>query len=188
MNKKQHTVWSNMNFETKDWEEGYRENLEMNGFSDDEIAEKLTDENILDFAIETNNMYFDDERANLDIELPAEIIAIADVGRWDGRVMGYKELGNNIKDCLVSECEYAEWYVDQYGNFRFMGYHHDGMNTVLYRMFRPELTEDQRERFTDKIYNGTATASDVSRYTVRIGDYIGDVFGWKFSGRRPNIA
>jgi len=63
-NKKQHTIWSNLNLETKDWEEGYRENLEMNGFSDDEIAEKLTDENILDFAIETNNMYFDDERAN----------------------------------------------------------------------------------------------------------------------------
>ena len=125
-NKKQHTIWSNVDLDVKDWEEGYRESLEMNGFSDDEIAKKITDENILDFAIETNNMYIDDERDNLDVELPAEIIAIADVGRWNGRTTGYKVIGKNVKDCLYSECEYAEWYVDQYGNFRFTGHHQIG--------------------------------------------------------------
>ena len=184
---KKHTIWSNLNLETKDWEEGYRENLEMNGFSEDEISEELTDEKILDFAIETNDEYLDDEKLNLDIDLPADIIAIADVGRWNGRVMGYKIIGNNIKDCLTSGCEYAEWYVDAYGNLRFTGYHHDGTNNVLYRMFRP-LSDEQRENFTNKIYFGKVTNADISRYTVRIGDYIADVYGWKFSGKRPYIA
>ena len=81
-----------------------------------------------------------------------------------------------------------KWYVDQYGNLRFTGHHHDGTNKVLYRMFRPELTDEQRENFTNKIYDGKATNADISRYTVRIGDYIGDVYGWKFSGKRPYIA
>jgi len=68
---------------------------------------------------------------------------------------------------------------------RFTGHHHDGTNKVLYRMFRPELTDEQRENFTNKIYDEQATNADISRYTVRLGDYIGDVYGWKFSGKRP---
>ena len=187
-NKKQHTIWSNVNIDVKNWEDGYREFLEMDGLSDDEIAKEITDENILDFAIETNNLYIYHARDNLDIELPAEIIAIADVGRWNGRTTGYKVIGKNVKDCLYSECEYAEWYVDQYGNFRFTGHHHDGTNSVLYRMFRPELSDEQCEHFTNKIYTGKATTADISRYTVRIGDYIGDVYGWKFAGKRPCIV
>ena len=125
---------------------------------------------------------------NLDIDLSADIIVIADIGRWNGRVMGYKIIGNNIKNCLFTECDYATWYVDRYGNLRCTGYHHDGANYILYRMFRPGLTDEQRENFANKVYYGKVTNTDIARYTVRIGDFIGDVYGWKFSGRRPNVA
>jgi hypothetical protein len=183
-NEKRNIIWSNLNIDVEEWKDGYKEYLEINGLPADDI----TDKKIFDFAIEANDKYFDYEKLNLDIDLPADIIAIADVGRWNGRVMGYKKIGNNIKNCLTTECEYAEWYVDAYGNLRFTGYHHDGANNVLYRMFRPGLTDEQRENFTNKIYFGKVTNADISRYTVRIGDYIGEVYGWKFSGNRPNIA
>ena len=71
-NKNHHTVWSNLGLDVKDWEEGYRESMEMNGFYKEGIAKKIT-----------------------------------------------KEIGNNIRDFMATECEYAEWYVDQYGNFGF---------------------------------------------------------------------
>lgn len=182
--KNRHVIWSNLNIDVKDWKDEYKEYLEMNGKPVDDI----TDEKILEFAFDTNNMYLDDVTLNLDIDLPVDIIAIVDIGTWRGHIMGYKKIGYNIKDCFSTNCDYAEWYIDQYGNFRFTGHHHDGTNHILYRMFRPELTYEQRENFTTKIYYDKATDDDISRYTVRIGDYIGTVHGWKFSGRRPNVA
>lgn len=182
--KNRHIVWSNLNFDVEDWKDGYKEYLEINGLPTDDI----TDDKILDYAIETNDEYLDFEKLNIGMDLPADIIAIADIGTWRGRVMGYKIIGNNIKNCLSTDCDYAEWYIDQYGNLRFTGHHHDGTNHILYRMFRPELTDEQRENFTTKIYYDKVTDTDIARYTVRIGDYIGDVYGWKFSGRRPNVA
>lgn len=182
--KNHHIIWSNLNIDVEEWKDGYKEYLEINGLPTDDI----TDEKILDYAIETNAEYLDDERLNLDIDLSADIIVIADIGRWNERVMGYKIIDNNIKNCLSTECDYATWYVDQYGNLRCTGHHHDGTNYILYRMFRPELTEEQRENFATKIYYGKVTNNDIARYTVRIGDYIGEVYGWKFSGRQPNVT
>jgi hypothetical protein len=184
--KNRHMIWSNLNIDVEEWKDGYKEYLEINGLPVDD--DDITDEKILDYAIETNNEYLDFERLNIGMDLPADIIAIADIGTWQGRVMGYKKIGYNIKNCLSTDCDYAEWYVDRYGNLRFTGHHHDGTNYILYRMFRPELTEEQRENFANKVYYGKVTNTDIARYTVRIGDYVGKVHGWKFSGRRPNIA
>ena len=182
--KNHHIVWSNLNIDVKDWKDEYKEYLEINGKPVDDI----TDNKILEFAIVTNDEYLDDERLNLDIDLPVDIIAIADIGTWRGHIMGYKKIGNNVQNCLYTDCDYAEWYVDQYGNLRCTGHHHDGTNHILYRMFRPELTEEQRENFTTKIYYDKVTDTDIARYTVRIGDYIGKVHGWKFSGRQPDVT
>ena len=42
---------------------------------------------------------------------------IGDLGRWHGRVSGYKMIDSgNIKDCLYSDTDYTEWYVDKYGD------------------------------------------------------------------------
>ncbi|MBC5727823.1 hypothetical protein H8R91_04660 [Ruminococcus sp. NSJ-71] len=36
-----------------------------------------------------------------------------------GGVMGYKMIDSgNIKDCLYSDTDYTEWYVDKYGDLR----------------------------------------------------------------------
>ena len=57
---------------------------------------------------ETNADYLSDERVNLNIQLSQPILVIADLGLWNGRRMGYKEIpSGNIRDCLSGGYDYT---------------------------------------------------------------------------------
>ena len=87
-----HIVWSNENLDLEDWREDLEE--EYPGYSDDKLYEIMCD---------TNASYLEDERANLNIQLAQPILVIAELGLWDGKHMGYKEIeSGNIRDCLYS--------------------------------------------------------------------------------------
>ena len=117
-------------------------------------------------------------REALNVLLDNDIVVIADLGLWNGRKSGYKVIeSGNISDCLVSDSDYCEWYCDS-NNFRCTAHHHDGTNHYLYRMFKVGLTEHQKQTFLSKIYFGTATTKDMSRYTKSIRPNIAEVFGW----------
>lgn len=136
---------------------------------------------IYQHMVELNSFYLDDERMNLDVEVSRPIIAIADLGLWNGRVTGYKELNSrNIKDCLngFDSCEYHEWYVDEHYDLRCKAVHHDGTNYVLYRAYRDNVSEEQIEEFLSKIYNGVATEDDVNAVTRKLGDEVAKIYGW----------
>ena len=137
-------------------------------------------------AVETNDMYLDDERANLNIDVGDEIIIIADLGLWYGRRNAYKLLRKtNIRDCLGNTVgDYVKWYVDDLGDLRCKDTHHDGTNFYTYRAWKTDISETQKENFIDKLYNGNATRKDITRYTRRLGEYVADVYGWKIRGRK----
>ena len=133
MSKEKFVVWSNLDLDLDDWRADLED--EYPGLNDDELIEKMT---------EINDSYIDDERANLDIVTGTEIIAIADIGRWDGRYMGYSEIkSGKISDCLYSPHDYSEWYVDADKEFRCTDVHHDGRNHILYRKYKETATEDR---------------------------------------------
>ena len=179
-----HIIWSNMNLEADDWRDSYKEYLEINGLDDDP-----NDENKLyEYMVEANDDYLSDERRNLDIQFSQPIIVIGDLGRWNGRVTGYKMIDSgNITDCLYSDTDYTEWYVDKYGDLRANAVHHDGANCYLYRVFKDGVTDTQIENLQDKIYNGKATRADITRVTKRLGDEIAGVYGFSISKQRqPN--
>ena len=179
-----HIIWSNMNLEADDWRDSYKEYLEINGLDDDP-----NDENKLyEYMVEANDDYLSDERRNLDIQFSQPIIVIGDLGRWNGRVTGYKMIDSgNIKDCLYSDTDYTEWYVDKYGDLRANAVHHDGANCYLYRVFKDGVTDTQIENLQDKIYNGKATRADITRVTKRLGDDIAGVYGFSIpKQRQPN--
>lgn len=143
---------------------------------------KLTEEKIYDECYLQNELWFDDERANLSsVEDSGELIAIADIGRWNGRFSGYKKI-KSLPDVLYSSCDYERVYVDSNGDLRKDESHHDGSNSILYRYFKDNLTEEQKDNFLDKIYNGECTQSDITRYTRKAGVGIAKVFGWKVRG------
>ena len=178
MMQENHIVWSDVNLDFDKWKDDLTD--QYPDASDDELIAKM---------YEINSDYLDDERTNLNIQLPQSIIVIADLGRWNGRFSGYKMIDSgNIKDCLQSECDMNEWYVDKNGDFRCKAIHHDGTNYYLYRTFKDNVTESQIERLQDKIYDGTATRRDITRVTRRLGDDIGAVYGWSFPHKTERQA
>lgn len=176
-----HIIWSDCNLDVEDWRDGYKEHLEINGLSYDP-----NDENgLYAYMVETNGEYLDDERANLNIPHNQPIIVIADLGRWNGRFSAYKMIDSgNIKDCLYSDTDYTEWYVDKYGDLRADAVHHDGTNHYLYRVFKDGVTDMQIENLQNKIYTGKATRNDISRVTKRLGDDIANVYGFTVPKQR----
>lgn len=111
-----HIIWSDISLDLDDWRESLEELYP--GYSDDELYDIMVKSN-------AENLY--DERVNLNIQLSQPIIVIGDLGRWNGRVSGYKMIDSgNIKDCLYSDTDYNEWYVDKYGDLRADAVHHDG--------------------------------------------------------------
>lgn len=165
---KTHIIWSNINLNFDNWKDDLEE----------QYPEASKDELILKMY-EINNDYLDDERTNLNIQLSGSIIAIADIGLWNGRFSGYKMINSgNIKDCLQSDCDMNEWYIDKLGDLRCKAIHHDGTNYYLYRTFKDDVTENQIENLQVKIIEGAAVRRDITRLTKRLGDDIGAVYGW----------
>ena len=166
--KDTHIIWSNHNLNFDDWKSDLQ----------DQYPDKTQDE-LIELMHEINSDYLDDERINLDIQLSRNIVVIADIGRWNGRFSGYKEIASrNIRDCLYTECDYATWYVDRLGDLRCDAYHHDGVNHYLYRTYKDNASDTQIANLKDKIYNGTITRSDITRVTDRLGDEIAKVYGF----------
>ena len=167
MNKTKHTIWSNLNLDLKDWGELREEHPEY-------TEEQLTDE-----MYRINDDYLDDERCNLNIQCGNDIIIFGNIGRWNGRVHGYKLIeSGNIADCLYTDCDMVEWYVDENGEFRSTQIHHDGTNYLYYRKFKDTLSSDEKEEFLDQFYEGKVTQEDIDRTTDKLGKTIADVYGW----------
>lgn len=165
-----YTVWTDYYLDLEDWRESLEE--EYPGYSDEELT---------DIMYKTNSSNIYDERANLDIQFSKPIIIIGDLGRWNGRVTGYKDIeSGNIKDCLYSDRDYNTWYVDDHGDLRCEAIHHDGTDYYRYRVFKPNVTEEQMESLKNKLYFGRATEKDITAVTNRLGDAIGKVYGWTF--------
>ncbi len=175
MTEQKHLIWSDFTLDYEDWRE----------FLESEYPELTEDERTM-LMYEMNNGYLDDERVNLNIQLDQPILIIADLGLWTGRRMGYKEIASgNIQDCLYSDrdTDFSTWYVDRLGDLRCDAIHHDGTNRLLYRAYKPGVSESQIDLLKEKLYNGTATRADITRITRRLGDEIGKVYGWDFPQR-----
>lgn len=76
-----HIIWSNINLDLDDWRDDLKE--EYPDYTDDELYREM---------VETNSYYLEDERVNLNVEVGEPILVIADLGLWNGRHQGYKEI------------------------------------------------------------------------------------------------
>lgn len=124
---------------------------------------------------------------NLDIETNGRIMVLTDLGLWNGRRTGYGYAReNNINSCLISHLRSAcdsEFWVEYNDNgeleFKSKDVHHDGTNYYTYRELKPDLTDDDIEEFEGLVYEGKATADDIQRYTLPLGDRIQKVYGFE---------
>jgi len=169
-----HTIWSNLNLDVNDWKDSIIENWKENN------SGTPTDEEIYEEMLFLNGEYLEDERCNLSIQTENRIITIADLGLWNGRKIGYKLTDKrNVNECLsiYDDCDYAEIYCDRY-DVRSKQIHHDGTNYYLYREIKPNITDWQLQNFCTKLYNGTVTSQDISKYTRSLMPYLKKAYGW----------
>ena len=115
-----------------------------------------------------NHLSFEDDLDELKkLKLPESIICIGRLGLWNGTTVGSKEYPSlNI----LFHCQ--------------DGHHHDGTNRYLFRMWKSSASDTARENFMSKIYNRDFSQNDIIRYNVRLGDYVGKIYGWAFKGRK----
>lgn len=125
--------------------------------------------NECDFMNELRFEYAMYELKFIDNKISTNIIALASIGKWNGRCNGYKEY-KNLQDIIYSSCDYERIYIDRYKNLCKEESHHDGSNYIVYRMWKEGLTDKQKENFLKKQYNCKLSNQDISRYTKRIGD------------------
>ena len=173
---KKHVIWSNLNLDVEDWRDGYKEFLEINNLVDRDTNDE---DAIRNWMHETNNEYFYDEKMNLDKKVDGRILIIADLGLWNGRRLGYKVVGTNIKEIFNINSrgfDYAEFYGDGH-NIKATEYHHDGTNYYLYRVIR-------EDRNIDNLLNMLANGEEISRsklnyYTKSLYKDVAKVYGWR---------
>ena len=175
MSKDDYRIWSNADLDYEEWKDWMEEEYPT-----------LSDDERLAMMYEENGHYLEDERLNLDIQLSQPILVVADLGLWNGRRTGYKEIpSGNIRDCLYSErdMDYSTWYVDKNGDFRCDAIHHDGTNHYLYRAYKDSVSDTQIENLKEKLYRGIATRADITRVTRKLGDEIAHVYGFPIPRR-----
>ena len=169
-------VWSDINLDFESWRDDLQEQYPT--ASEDELVAKM---------YEINNDYLEDDRNEMNVCVGSPIIIIADIGKWDGRHTGYREIESGcLKDCLYTELDGVTWYVDNKGDFRMDGYHHDGHNYYLYRRYRDDATPEAIEEFQGKILDHTLTEEDIDRVTVRLGDDIAKIYGFTLPDQAKN--
>lgn len=171
--KKQY-IWQNSDINIDDWCDGYAEFCEINNI------EPGNDDDFYQWIDETNAEYLNDERMNLNKIIDSDIIAIADLSLWSGRVFAYKIIkSRNISDILYSNAPLIEWFADG-RDICATETHHDGINYIIYRAIRPERNIDQ---LTDAIINNKhITRAKLNYYTRSIYNDVATIYGWKKRG------
>lgn len=158
-------IWQNVTMDKQQWIDSFKEYCEENNIENNES-------NLEDYMFDINNIFLDDIRYNLDVILDRDIIAIADLGLWNGRKQGYKIMGNNIKNCLYTDCDFAKWYTDG-KDFKAEFHHHDGTNYIRYRVVKKGVNIT---KLLNKLYNNEATEEDIKKYTSSLKNTINKIY------------
>ena len=199
---KKYTIYSSYDMYSEDNMKEARENIIDNMFLDadedgtifvtdnygkdvrvtrEEYSKIITEERLYEECKFSNQFWRDDTETELSHCDSGELVAIANLGRWNGRYSGYKII-KSLSDVLHTSCDDEELYIDSNGDLRKIESHHDGNNSILYRYWKEGLSDEQKENFLDKIYNGNCSQKDITRYTRKAGIEIAEAFGWKVRG------
>lgn len=169
---KKRIIWSNRDIDFEQWKEALIEYQKENDYDN---PEDVTDDDVLCFIDESLSNYIDDERMNLNIVTDGRILAIADIGLWNGRRQGYKVLGCNVNNIFNVSEDYNEYYSDGH-NIKATCIHHDGTNFIEYRVIRED--KNITNLLNDILYGKEITRKQLNYYTKSLLPYVAKVYGW----------
>ena len=161
---KKNVIWSNIDTDFDAW----KEDMLAYGYDEDELTYERYYEDL--------DIWLDDEKMNLDKDVDGYIIAFATLGLWNGKARAASIYQGNINKILrnLDSCDYEEWYCDRY-NVRSTHIHHDGRNTILYRMVD---TFEKAETIIDQFLFDNLEEEKIMKKTKSIRPYIAKVYGW----------
>jgi hypothetical protein len=167
-------LWSNRNLDLKDFKKQVKDDPCMY-----ESLKNCSESELIDAMYRYNANDLDFIRDDLDrVVSSAGIIAIADLGLWNGRRQGYKMINSgSLSDCLYSDCDYVEFYVEN-GKFLATMTHHDGTNYVEFRGVKETVKESTVENLKAYLMDGAASPQMIGASTFKLGDAIGKIYGW----------
>lgn len=102
------------------------------------------DANVRIAADDINTEYRADERDNLrHLELAHPVIILGKAGLWNGSrtiasVVRFDNIGDIISDSPWTGMEYETWKIDGHDDLRYVGVHHDGVNTCTFRELKTD--------------------------------------------------
>jgi hypothetical protein len=168
---KERIIFNNINVNEEDYQDVFLEWCDTNGCNPE-------DKDLDDFIQEELNIWLEDEQINLNKPC-GNILAIADLGFWNGRKQGYKVINtqklNGIFDVLGSDYNYFKFYCDRY-DVKATLLHHDGTHYITFREIKPNVNI---QRLLDKIYNGEEVSQkEITRYTKSLKPLVSKVYGW----------
>ena len=123
----------------------------------------VTDNEVYEFIRSESELNFECEQMNLDVALEGKILAIADMGLWNGRTWGYSLLGSNLSNIMTSGNGDSFSIFSDGKDIRKISQHHDGTNYIIYREVREGVNISG---LTVRIYNNeTIDRKTLNRYT-----------------------
>lgn len=115
-------------------------------------------------------------------EAEGKLVCVGIVNTWSGRFIGLKSIDTyDVGKCFESNENnaYITWGIDVYNNLVGILTHHDGTNYMLYRAYKPLLSDRQIDNFEMKVCNGKITNYDISVYTESLGKYLKNITCFK---------
>lgn len=130
-----------------------------------------------DWAVDNFN-YEKESLDNINLKYNTPLIAVANLGRWDGRCIAYKEI-DEISDFINwnGRYDFVEVYTDRY-NVNAILSDHDGTTYATLRQIKPNRSYDN---FTEKLLNCRNEAEAkklITSYTVSVVKAVNELYGW----------
>lgn len=111
-----------------------------------------------------------------------ELIAIAEVGLWNGKRIAYCKLGHpeNLREIIAKtnssrgECELGKVILNENRDIAYSMHHHDGTNYIVIRERRNNVSEVNWEKMLNAIYNQETEEAEqlIAKCTKKTGKYI----------------
>ena len=166
--KVKHTIYTT-DYNEEDWRKDYEEWLEMNEYTPEDISlEEYIQDSLAIFA--------QDEYSNLSKEC-GQIIAIADLGLWDGRHSAYQLSKKGNLNAIFDMIHGDDYEIFVEGNdVKAVVHHHDGTNYVTFR----EVRKDRNiKKICYMLYNQKEVSNRlISAYTKPLGKRVANIYGW----------
>lgn len=121
--------------------------------------------------IDEDGSLLDDVAKALNIPVGGCIIAVADIGRWDGRHHGYKIVGHNLRGIIgPHEDGVLRIWVDEKNICASLA-HHDGTHYFTFRKIKARVN-------VLEVSGMVLKGKDVSSLTTSLKRYVPKNLGW----------